>query len=73
MRRALSQLDDGTEVILDQEQANVLNGVGVATAINANGYHLWGNNSCAYPATTDPKDRWFWVRRFLPGGATAWP
>lgn len=58
-------LDDGTEVILDQEQANVLNGAGVATAINANGYHLWGNNSCAYPATTDPKDRWFWVRRFF--------
>ena len=22
-------------------------------------------NSCAYPATTDPKDRWFWVRRFF--------
>ena len=27
-------LDDGTEVALDQEQANLLNGQGVITAIN---------------------------------------
>lgn len=58
-------LADGTEVILDKEQANQINGYGVATAINWNGFKLWGNNTAAYPSTTDPKDRWFAVRRFF--------
>lgn len=42
-------LDDGTEVALDQEQANLLNGQGVITAINANGFKLWGNNTAGLP------------------------
>lgn len=58
-------LADGTEVLLDQEQANTINSVGVATFLNMNGFRLWGNNTAAYPGTTDPKDRWFSVRRFL--------
>jgi len=58
-------LKDGTEVMLDQEQANLLNGQGVITAINANGFKSWGNNTAAYPSTTDPKDRWLAVRRFF--------
>ena len=58
-------LADGTEVVLDQVQANSLNGVGVATAINQNGWRLWGNNTAAYPGSTDPKDRWFCCRRFF--------
>lgn len=58
-------LEDGTEVILDQEQANTVNSYGVATAWNQNGFRLWGNNTAAYPATTDPKDRWFACRRFF--------
>ena len=59
-------LDDGTEVVLDQQQASdVLNANGVITAINANGFKLWGNNTAAYPSTTDPKDRWLAVRRFF--------
>ena len=45
-------LKDGTEVLLDQEQANVVNSFGVATWLNING-------------NTDPKDRWFSVRRFF--------
>lgn len=56
---------DGTEVILDQEQANTINSFGVATFLNMNGFRLWGNNTVAYPGNTDPKDRWFSVRRFL--------
>lgn len=52
-------LEDGTEVVLDQEQANTINGFGVATFLNMNGFHLWGNNTVAYPGITDPKDRWF--------------
>lgn len=58
-------LADGTEVVLDQEQGNVLNGQGIVTAINVNGWKLWGNNTAAYPSTTDPKDRWWSVRRFF--------
>jgi len=33
--------------------------------LNMNGFKSWGNNSCAYPSTTDPKDRWFCCRRFF--------
>lgn len=58
-------LEDGTEVVLDQDQASAINGYGVATAWNENGYILWGNNTAGYPATTDPKDRWFPCRRFF--------
>ena len=57
--------EDGTEVLLDRDQANTVNSFGVATWLNFNGYRLWGNNTVAYPGTTDPKDRWFSVRRFL--------
>ena len=58
-------LADGTDVVLDQEQANTINSFGIATWLNMNGFRLWGNNTAAYPATSDPKDRWFSVRRFL--------
>lgn len=58
-------LKDGTEVILDQDQANTVNSFGVATWLNINGFRLWGNNTVAYPGVTDPKDRWFSCRRFL--------
>lgn len=58
-------LEDGTDVLLDQEQANEVNGVGVATWLNFNGFRLWGNNTAAYPSTSDPKDRWFAVKRFF--------
>ena len=58
-------LEDGTEVILDQDQANTINGFGVATFLNMNGFRLWGNNTACYPGNTDPKDRWFSVRRFM--------
>lgn len=58
-------LKDGTEVLLDQEQANVVNSFGVATWLNMSGFRLWGNNTACYPGNTDPKDRWFSVRRFM--------
>lgn len=44
-------LADGTEVLLDQDQANVVNSYGVATWANMNGFRLWGNRTCAYLAT----------------------
>lgn len=58
-------LADGTEILLDQTQANTVNGFGVATFLNMNGFRLWGNNTACYPGNTDPKDRWFSVRRFF--------
>ena len=35
------------------------------TSVNADGFKSWGNNTAAYPSTTDPKDRWWAVRRFF--------
>lgn len=58
-------LANGTEVVLDQLQGNVLNAGGIVTAINLNGFKSWGNNTAAYPDTTDPKDRWIACRRFF--------
>lgn len=58
-------LKDGTDVVIDQEQANLVNSYGVVTAINMNGYKCWGNNTAAYPSTTDPKDRWIAIRRMF--------
>lgn len=56
-------LEDGTEVFLDQLDANSLNENGIVTAINMAGWRTWGNNTAAYPLTADPKDRWIAVRR----------
>lgn len=58
-------LADGTEVVLDQQKANQVNSNGVVTFLNLNGFRCWGNNTCAYPSSTDPKDRWIMVRRFF--------
>jgi len=57
--------ESGKEIILDREQANQVNSIGVVTAINQNGFKTWGNNTCTYPSTTDPKDRWINCRRFF--------
>ena len=53
-------LKDGTQVLMDNEQANVLNGNGIVTAINNSGWRIWGNNTAAYPKITDVKERWIW-------------
>lgn len=58
-------LADGTEVTLDQDQGSTVNEYGVTTAINMNGWKLWGNYTGAYPASTDAKDIWFPVRRMF--------
>ncbi len=58
-------LEDETEVFLDREQANVLNGNGIATLINESGWCTWGNNTSAFPEVTDPKDRWICCRRMF--------
>lgn len=58
-------LKDGSEVYLSQAQGNYLNGNGIVTAININGWRLWGNNTGIYPSNTDVKDRFIPVRRMF--------
>ena len=58
-------LADGTSLYLDQPQGNFLNGSGIVTAININGWRLWGNNTAAYPSTSDVKDRFIPIRRMF--------
>lgn len=57
--------EDGKEIYLDLDQANYVNGVGIVTFLNFNGFKLWGNNTVAYPSNTDPKDRYISARRFM--------
>ena len=59
-------LADGTEVFLGPEQAALLNGQGVVTALNfVGGWKAWGNRTAAYPAVTDPKDSFRAIRRMF--------
>lgn len=58
-------LADGTEVVLDTSMAEIVNSYGIVTAINDGGWRAWGNNTAAYPGTTDPKDRWISCRRMM--------
>ena len=56
-------LKDGTEIDLDQPEANALNGQGIVTILNNGGVRSWGNNTAAYPYVTEVKDRWINCRR----------
>lgn len=58
-------LKDGTEVVLDTTMAEIVNSHGIATIINISGMRAYGNNTSAYPGTTDPKDRWISCRRMM--------
>lgn len=59
-------LKDGTEVIMQLENANYLNSQGIVTAMNmVGGWRLWGNEMACYPANTDPKDRFICVRKMF--------
>jgi hypothetical protein len=59
-------LDDGTEVVLDLQQANYLNSQGIVTALNfIGGYVLWGNWTACFPANTDVKDYFISVSRMF--------
>ena len=58
-------LADGTEVLLNQDQGTIVNSYGVTTAINMNGWRLWGSYTGAYPAVNDVKDMWVPVRRMF--------
>lgn len=57
---------NGSEIWLQTEQANYLNGNGIVTAINsAGGWRLWGNRTSAYPSNPDVKDNFIPIRRMF--------
>lgn len=58
-------LEDGTEVLLDSNQAALVNSFGIVTAINDNGWRSWGNETAAWPAITRNKDHWINCRRMM--------
>lgn len=59
-------LEDGTPVVLGQDQAAYLNGEGICTILNFTGGHkFWGNRTAVYPVSTDPKDSFIPVRRMM--------
>lgn len=59
-------LSDGSDVWLNLEQANYLNGNGIATVQNfIGGWKFWGNRTACYPANTDVKDAFIPVRRMF--------
>lgn len=58
-------LEDGTEVLLDSKQAELVNSYGIVTAINDNGWKSWGNLTAAYPGDTTNKNKWINCRRMM--------
>ncbi len=59
-------LADGTEVVLELTEANVLNSKGICTAMNMNGrFVAWGNYTACYPASADVKDYFIPVNRMF--------
>ena len=50
---------------MDTSQASVLNGAGIVTVINDDGWKSWGNNTACYPENTATKDRWICCRRMM--------
>lgn len=59
-------LADSTEIVLEQDEANVLNGKGIATAINSGGrFVFWGNETACYPVNTDVKDYFICINRMF--------
>ena len=62
MCKKIMEIDEKIKLL---EKGAELNAVGVVTAINEGSWKSWGNNTAAYPGTTDPKDRWICCRRFF--------
>ena len=58
-------LEDGTEMLLDSQQAELVNSYGIVTAINDDGWKSWGNMTAAYPSATAMKDKWINCRRMM--------
>ncbi len=57
--------EDGSENYFGLDAANDLNGNGIITCINFNGWKLWGNRTAVYPQSNDPKDNFVAIRRMF--------
>lgn len=58
-------LEDGTEIFLTRDQANLLNENGIVTALSFSGWKAWGNYTSVYPASSDVKEIYIPVRRMF--------
>ena len=59
-------LADGTEVVIDIQQANYLNDNGIVTALNFyNGFVSHGDWTACFPSNTDPVDYFYCVSRMF--------
>ncbi|MDF9845565.1 phage tail sheath protein FI, partial [Paenibacillus sp. PastF-1] len=60
-------LADGTDQFLGPDQATYLNSLGIMTAVNlgTSGWRSWGNNTGAFPGSSDPKDSFIPIRRMF--------
>jgi len=60
-------LEDGTEISLTFDQANMVNSCGIVTALNflTYGWKCWGNYTTCYPSNTDVKDQFIPVSRMF--------
>ncbi|MBP3579009.1 MAG: phage tail protein [Lachnospiraceae bacterium] len=57
---------DGTEVVMDLQQANYLNENGIITGLNFyGGFVSWGNYTACYPSNTDPADYFYCINRMF--------
>ena len=57
---------DGSEVVMDLQQANVLNDNGIITALNFyNGFVSWGNYTAAFPNSNDPVEYFYCIYRMF--------
>lgn len=66
LRADSTVLSDGSEVVLELSEANLLNSKGIAAAINHGGrFVLWGNETACYPASADVKDYFINVNRMF--------
>lgn len=58
--------EDGGEVLLTLQEANILNSAGIVTGLNfIGGYKVWGNYTACYPDCTDVKDYFIPVSRMF--------
>lgn len=59
-------LEDGTDIKLTLEQANILNASGICTALRfMSGWVAWGNYTACYPSNTDVKDYFINISRMF--------
>ena len=64
-RISAAVLADGTEILLDYTQAELVNSFGICTFLNDQGWKAWGNETAAYPESTDAEDRFIACRRMM--------